>query len=70
MQVDMVDPQGVILREIADNRLTRDDIASTYAWCIRQRDECDFRVINQAILERWSLSGLAYIKKRAWKRFE
>jgi hypothetical protein len=69
----MVDPQATILGEIADQRLTRDDVAMTYAFCIRQsgpgwgNDEIDYAVINRAIMDRWSLSALKYIKEKAWR---
>lgn len=70
ISVSMVDPQDVILREIADRSLTRDDVALTYAFCIRQsgEDEIDFPTINAAILERWSMAALRYIKREAWER--
>lgn len=67
MHVTMVDPQGQILREIADRRMTRDDVLTTYAWCIRQADEVDFAVVNRAILDRWSMAALRYIKEGAWR---
>ena len=67
MRVELVDPQGTILREIADTRLTRDDVALTYAFAIRQQAGMDWPVVNRAVVERWSLSALRYIKERAWK---
>lgn len=67
--VDMVDPEGTLLREIADPRMKRNDVALTYAFAIRQmdRDKIDFAKVNRAIMDRWSLAGLTYIKKRAWE---
>jgi hypothetical protein len=75
MIVEMVDPQGVILGNIADKRLKRDDVALTYAFCLRQglgpgAEEIDFAAINRAIMERWSLAALKYIKERAWGIYE
>jgi hypothetical protein len=72
VRVELVNPQATILAEIADRRLTRDDVAMTYAFCIRQsgpwgNDEIDYAVINEAIMERWSLSALKYIKEKAWR---
>lgn len=72
MRVDLVDPQGTILREIADPRMTRDDIALTYAFAIRQHgrtstNEFDYARVNQAIIDRWSLAALKYIKEKAWR---
>jgi coenzyme F420-reducing hydrogenase gamma subunit len=68
--VEMVNPQGAMLDEIADRRMTRDDVAMTYAFAIRQRDEVDFALVNKAIMDRWSLSALEYIKNKAWKMVE
>lgn len=30
----------------------------------------DFKAVNDAILSRWSLAGLKYIKEKAWKQFQ
>lgn len=66
MGITIVDVQKVILEEIADPKIKRNSIALTYAFCIKQRNEVDFGIINRAILARWSMSGLTYIKKKAW----
>jgi hypothetical protein len=68
--VEMVDPQSAILGEIADARMTRDDVALTYAFAIRQQAEMDFALVNRAIVERWSLAALKYIKTKAWALVE
>jgi hypothetical protein len=69
IRVEMIDVQGQLEREIADQRLTREDVALTYAFAIRQWGPMDERyaVVNRAIMERWSLAGLKWIKTRAWK---
>jgi hypothetical protein len=75
IRAELVDSQGVILREIADERMTRDSVALTYAFCLRQsfdprsRDVVDFATVNRAIMERWSLSALKYIKTKAWRTY-
>jgi hypothetical protein len=71
MRVEMVDVQGELMREIADPRSKRLDVALTYAFAIRQGgpwggETVDFAVVNRAIVERWSLSGLKWIKTKAW----
>lgn len=66
MSIQMVDPQGQLLREVAD----RDDVALTYAFALRQAGEIDWPLVNRAILDRWSLSALKHIKERAWKLVE
>ncbi|MGH8525108.1 MAG: hypothetical protein ACREXY_13120 [Gammaproteobacteria bacterium] len=68
MQVDMVDPGEQILREIADKRVTRDDVALTYAFCVRQAADVNYKQVNQAIIDRWSLAALKYIKEKAWRQ--
>ena len=67
MHAEMINPQEQILGEIEDRAFTRDNVAKTYAFCIRQRHEVDFDIVNRAILKRWSPAGLLYIKKRAWQ---
>lgn len=54
-----------IIKEIQDKEMSRDDVAQTYAFLIRQSHK-DFKIINQKIINRWSKSGLEYIKKKAW----
>lgn len=47
---------------------TQRDVASAYAWAI-QRDGPDaswWGIANEAIIERWSASGLRRVKKMAW----
>jgi hypothetical protein len=68
--VEMVDPQGTLLRDIADEKMTRDDVALTYAFAIRQASGVNFAMVNAAIMDRWSQSALEYIKGRAWKLVE
>ena len=76
VRVEMLDPQGTIMEEIADKRLTRDDVADTYAWCLRASFDPEsvytisWPTINKAILERWSNSALEYIKTKAWRIYE
>jgi len=69
MRVELANPQRVILDEIA-NGMTRDSVALTYAFCIKQREQVDFPTINRAIIERWSMSALEHIKRRAWAKFK
>ncbi len=66
IHVEMVNPQRVILEEIAMPEMKRNGVALTYAVCLRQRTAVDFSVINRAIVDRWSFNALDYIKMRAW----
>ena len=57
-----------VLAAIADPTCTRDDVAVDYAVAIRAYGPSgDWREINEAIIERWSMSALHYIKAQAWK---
>lgn len=66
IRTTMVDVEGQLFYEIADKRITRDDVALTYAFGIRQGDPIDWPKVNKAIIERWSMSALKYIKTEAW----
>lgn len=66
-QVALADPERVLLEEIADTRMKRADVAATYALALKTPDEVDWKKVNAAIMEHWSLSALKWIKTRAWK---
>jgi len=72
-RAELVDAQGTLLREIADPRMKRDTVAVAYALALRKSfdprldDVVDFATVNRAIMERWSLSALKYIKTKAWR---
>lgn len=66
-RIEMVDPGGALLEEIGDSRMKREDVALTYAFALRSPDGVDFASVNRAIVDRWSLSALKWIKTRAWK---
>jgi len=55
-----------LLKEITDSQFKRRDIAQTYALALRSSEPTDWGRVNKAILERWSRSGLEYIKRLAW----
>jgi hypothetical protein len=55
-----------LLMEIELPNSTRDDIAVTYALALVSGESTDWKVVNKAILARWSLSALVYIKRKAW----
>ncbi len=62
---------SVVRQECDGRESTRDDVALTYALAIRTHqanvEKVDWGAINRMIIERWSVSGLDYIKKRAWR---
>lgn len=63
----MVGVEDQLLREIADPVMTRDDVALTYAFALVHQEGVDFPRVNRAILERWSMAALHYVKGKAWK---
>jgi len=56
----------VLLGEIQNKELKQKDIAQTYLLALRSNEETDWKKVNQAIMERWSISGLKKIKNMAW----
>lgn len=55
-----------LLDEIARKGTTRNDVAKTYALAIRSSDRTNWARVNQAIIDRWSMHALKFIKERAW----
>ena len=45
---------------------TRADMALSYAYLLTHQAGIDWTEINMGIINRWSLSGLRWIKARAW----
>jgi len=58
-----------ICGEIANSQRKQADIAFLYATALSSIEPTapDWREINTAILNRWSMSGLEKIKAKAWK---
>ena len=64
-----------ILNEIQQKECKRKDIALTYYLCMVSSENIDsenidWKKVNEAIINRWSFSGLEYIKNEAWKWHE
>jgi len=57
--------ESVIENEIAMG-LTQKQIAQTYALGLRSSWPTDWKRVNEAIIKRWSFSGLNRIKNMAW----
>lgn len=49
---------------------TRNSVALTYAMALFSSEKTDWKSVNEAIMKRWSVNALNYIKKRAWKLIE
>ncbi len=65
MRISMCDCVNTILREIAMPEMKRRDVAQSYALAMQSSEQVDWAAINKAIIERWSMSGLIWIKKQA-----
>jgi hypothetical protein len=48
---------------------TRQEAAEIYADMLCVMEGGSFGSVNEAIIEKWSMSGLKYIKKMAWDRW-
>ena len=59
-----------LLEEIADRTITQPMLALTYALAIKSKEDKDWKKINEAIIKRWSLSGLKRVKGLAWIGFD
>ena len=68
--IELADPEGQILSEIADPAFKRADIITTYALILKggQAGIVNWPKVNRAIVTRWSLSSLDFIKRAAWRK--
>jgi hypothetical protein len=48
---------------------TRQEAAEIYADMLLIMEGGSFGSVNEAIIEKWSMSGLKHIKKMAWDRW-
>lgn len=55
----------VLLNEIAQGAKRR-AVAQTYRLAMQSSHPTDWAKVNAAIIDRWSFSGLEWIKKQAW----
>lgn len=68
--LELADCTATLLHEIDAKETTRASLAPTYAMAIRSGEAVDWRKVNRAIMDRWSLSALTYIKTKAWRKVE
>ena len=66
-RIELADCQPTLLQEIADPAMTRRDVALTYGLALRSSERVDWAIVNAAIIQRWSVSGLNWIKAAAWR---
>lgn len=65
MQMELANCTETLLGEIADKRIKRKSVAMTYALAMRSSEAVDWARVNKAIIKRWSISALTYIKELA-----
>lgn len=70
LQLELFCCTDVLLNEIAHKECKRDDVAAIYALAILSSEKTDWKAVNAAIMKRWSVSSLNYIKTLAWKMIE
>ena len=65
----LADPEGYLLGEIANPAMKRLDVAKTYRLILASGDQArvNWRTVNTAVIDRWSVSALEWIKRFAWK---
>ena len=71
MRIRLCNCESTLLMEAGTKGITRKSIAMTYRLSMEQErdiggEKIDWEKVNSAIVDRWSLSGLVYIKKLAW----
>ena len=66
-RIELADPQAQLLEDIATPAMKRRDVAMTYRLALRGAGRVDWPAVNRAIIARWSLSGLDWIKREAFK---
>lgn len=68
MKIELMCCESTLLDEISNKKITRNQVSMTYALALRSSEmqTIDFAKVNKAIIERWSMSALHWIKSRAW----
>lgn len=68
MRMELANCENTLLGEIACPEMRRKDVARTYALALRssERGSIDWMKVNAAIIERWSMFALKWIKQQAW----
>ncbi len=65
---ELANCEKTILDEIEMKELKKIDVAKTYALILKssERNIVDWPKVNKAIINKWSRSGLEWIKEMAW----
>lgn len=63
---ELANPTEQILAEIQDEGVfTRRDVAMTYRLAMQSSAPTDWPTVNRAIVSRWSMAALVWIKEQA-----
>ena len=66
MHIELGRCTETLLHEISDPVFKRRDVAKTYRLAMGSSEPTDWAQVNRAIVARWSMSALEYIKQQAW----
>ena len=68
-RIVLADPEGYLLEEIANPAMKRLDVAKTYRLILASgdQDRVNWRTVNTAVIDRWSVSALEWIKNWVWE---
>lgn len=69
-RLEFADPEGHLLEEIANPAMKRKDVAMSYRLILHSegRERVNWRTVNAAVIDRWSVSALEWIKREAWRQ--
>ena len=70
MIIELADCTNTLLGEITDKKMKQKDIALTYRLSLMSTEPTNYKKVNRAIIERWSVAGLVRIKEMAWKELK
>ena len=65
MREENLSCENQLLRDIANTRLKRRDLAQTYRYAMQSDAQVDWEKVHQAIIDRWSYFGLEWIRREA-----
>jgi len=66
MEIEMVNCFDTIMQIIKDKKATKKSVAKAYAFALRSSENPDWKIINNAIIKRWSIRALEDITNMAW----
>lgn len=70
MTIELVNTTATLLHCIQNPKATRDLVSQLYSFALMSSQDTDWKIVNLAILDRWTPYALEYIKRLARKRIE